>query len=174
MHVIEKNNPRKVKLQKQKSHIKCYKKNPKKFIEASTRWKKENPEKVRETQKRSNKKRILNPQYRLSKRMRNGIGKSLKGNKNNNRWEKLVNYDVKQLKKHLESTMPDGYSWNDFLSGNLHIDHIIPISAFNFSDIEHIDFMRCWNLDNLQLLPAKENLIKSNKLEQSFQPSLAI
>jgi len=33
---------------------------------------------------------------------------------------------------------------------------------------------RCWALSNLRLLPAKENMIKHNKLDRPFQPALRI
>ncbi|MBA7551803.1 hypothetical protein ES705_44352 [subsurface metagenome] len=70
--------------------------------------------------------------------------------------------------------MPAGYTWQDFLSGELHIDHIIPISAFNFTKPEHTDFKRAWALENLRLLPAKENMIKHDRLDRPFQPALKI
>ncbi|GAI61384.1 unnamed protein product, partial [marine sediment metagenome] len=38
----------------------------------------------------------------------------------------------------------------------------------------HIDFKRCWALENLRLLPAKENMVKHNKLDRPFQPALRI
>ena len=47
-------------------------------------------------------------------------------------------------------------------------------SAFNFSKPEHIDFKRCWSLENLRLLPAMENIKKHNKLFKPFQPALKI
>jgi 5-methylcytosine-specific restriction endonuclease McrA len=51
------------------------------------------------------------------------------------------------------------------------IDHIIPISAFNFTSFKHIDFKKCWSLRNLRPLWSQENNSKSNKLDKSFQPS---
>lgn len=113
--------------------------------------------------------------FKLNQKMREGIWRSLKkGTKDGQHWCDLIGYDVKQLKKHLQKTMPDGYSWDDFLSGKLHIDHIVPISVHNFSNPSHQDFQRCWSLSNLQLLIAKENMKKHNKLSASFQPSLAL
>jgi 5-methylcytosine-specific restriction endonuclease McrA len=97
-----------------------------------------------------------------------------KQEKNRRKWCDLVGYNVEQLKTRLELTMPDEYTWDSFLEGKLHIDHIIPISAFNFDKPEHIDFKRCWSLGNLRLLPKKENLIKNNKLLQVFQPSFRL
>ena len=43
-----------------------------------------------------------------------------------------------------------------------HIDHIIPLSFFDLTEEE--DIKKAWNKDNLQWLPALENLKKSNKL----------
>ncbi len=121
------------------------------------------------------KRRMSNPQYVLGKRMKDSINNTLRrGVKNGRSWCDLVGYDRDMLVKHLKSTMPNGYTWKDFLDGKLHIDHKIPKSVFNYTQPEHIDFKRCWALSNLQLLPAYENLSKSNKLTTAFQPSLQL
>jgi hypothetical protein len=65
-------------------------------------------------------------------------------------------------------------SMQDYIDGRLHLDHIIPLDAFNFTKPTDIDFQRCWALSNLQLLPADENIQKSNKISKPFQPNLAI
>ena len=44
----------------------------------------------------------------------------------------------------------------------LHIDHIIPCDVFDLTDPEQQKI--CFHYTNLQLLPAKENIKKSNKL----------
>ena len=108
----------------------------------------------------------------LNRRMRKAIWYSLHHNKNSRHWESLVDYSWNSLRKHLKSTMPEGYIWNDYLKGKLHLDHIDPISAFNFAKPEHGDFKRCWALSNLRLLPAKKNIAKKNKLVRPFQPAL--
>jgi len=112
--------------------------------------------------------------FRLNRNVGRLIRKNLKGNKAGRRWESLVNYTLNDLIKKLKKTLPKGYIWQDYLIGKLHIDHIIPISAFNFTRPEHTDFKRCWALSNLRLLPAKENLIKHNHLIRPFQPALKI
>ena len=112
--------------------------------------------------------------FNLNCRMSCMIWYSLKGNKNGKRWQDLVGYTTEDLKKRLKSTMSPHHNWNDYLEGKLHIDHIMPKSVFNFTDSNHVDFKRCWALSNLQLLPAEENLKKSNHLTKPFQPSLAI
>lgn len=110
----------------------------------------------------------------LNNKISGSIYKSLKKNKGGKHWETLVGYGLDDLKRHLKKTMPKGYTWEDCMEGRLHIDHKIPISAFNFDKTEHTDFQRCWALSNLQLLPAKENQVKSNHLTKPFQPALKI
>lgn len=112
--------------------------------------------------------------YNLNHRMSSAIGRSIKGNKNSRHWEDLVGYTLKDLIEHLKKTLPEGYSWNDYLKGKLHIDHKIPKSMFNYTKFEHPDFKRCWALNNLQLLPAKENVTKDNKICKPFQPALQL
>ena len=53
-------------------------------------------------------------------------------------------------------------TWDNY--GEWHIDHIIPISYFDYSSYDDETFKICWDLNNLQPLWAKDNLIKSNKL----------
>ena len=110
--------------------------------------------------------------YNLNNRMGSAIRQSLKSNKAGKHWESILGYTVNDLIKHLKKTMPEDYTWQDFLNGKLHIDHIIPINAHNFDQVGQIDFLKCWSLENLQLLSAAENLKKRTKLYKPFQPSL--
>jgi len=114
------------------------------------------------------------PKARINSRMAAGIGASLKGNKKGRAWEKLAGYSCDQLLSRLKRTIPEGCSWDDFMRGELEIDHIIPQAAFNFTTAQDIDFRRCWDIKNLQLLPSRANKQKGAKMNQPFQPSLAI
>ena len=166
-----KDNPKKVRIQSKRYR----ENNLEKAIIRVQRWKRENPEKLKEQRRKYFKnKRKTNLKFNLNRRMVVGIWQSLKGNKNGHHWETLVGYTLSNLIKRLKETMPKGYTWQEFLSGNLHIDHKIPISVFNFNKPEHTDFRRCWALENLQLLPAKENIVKRDKLTKPFQPALRI
>lgn len=142
-------------------------------------WRQQHPEYAME-QYYKNKETILKSlakkyredlKFNLSSRMSSAIWVSLRNGsgKQNRHWESLVPYNLTQLKRHLAKTMPPNYSWQDFLEGKLHIDHRIPISIFSFTKFSHIDFQRCWALSNLQLLPAKENRKKHDKLLEHFQ-----
>ena len=113
--------------------------------------------------------------YQLNQRMKNMMNAHLKNStKNGRKWENLVVYNLNDLIKHLKKTLPNGYNWKDFLEGKLHIDHEIPISAYSFDKPEDFQFQECWSLNNLQFLPAKENLKKGSKLIKPFQTSLRI
>lgn len=156
-----------------------YEKNKKKWKEEysegkeeyNKQWRKNNPEYFRKYFKN---KRKTDLKYNINRKISYAIWFSLRGNKAGRQWESLVDYTLNDLIKRLEGTIPEGYTWQDFLNGKLHIDHIIPKSVFNYTKPKHTDFKRCWDLSNLQLLPAKENKIKYTKITKPFQLALKI
>jgi hypothetical protein len=109
----------------------------------------------------------------LHKAVSSKIVRQLKGEKCGMGAFKLVGYSPEDLRKHLEKLFKPGMSWGNY--GSVwHIDHIVPKAAFNIVSPRDIDFRKCWSLDNLQPLWARENSIKQDKLERPFQPSLAM
>lgn len=152
-----------------------YKNNQEKLIKQTKRYYENNKEEMKKYKNQWHKNKWKSDlRFNLNRRMGFAMWIVLKNNKAGRKWEDLVGYTINDLIKHLKKTMPKGYTWQDYLEGKLHIDHKIPKSVFNFTKPEHIDFKRCWALSNLQLLPAKENLIKHNKLYKPFQPALQI
>lgn len=141
------------------------------------RYKEKNSE-IREKQKiyqRSSQVRKIRAKT-LKNRLRNGIsasiGRGLKKGKEGKSWTELLEFNLNSLMVHMEKQFTRGMSWGNY--GEWHIDHIIPVSVFNFSSPKHLDFKRCWQLSNLRPLWAKENLAKGMKLREPFQPSLAL
>lgn len=114
------------------------------------------------------------PKHHIASSISRSINHSLRTGKNGRSWETLVGYNCNDLMKHLEKQFAEGMSWDNYGKHGWHIDHKIPISAFNFETPEHIDFKRCWALDNLQPMWAVENIQKYNKLDIDFQPSLQL
>ena len=53
-------------------------------------------------------------------------------------------------------------TWENFMKGEIHIDHIRPCSSFNLSDTE--EQRKCFNYKNLQPLWAVDNLRKADKI----------
>lgn len=117
--------------------------------------------------------RIKDSKYKLNLNISREMRRSLKNGKNGNYWEKLVGYSLKELIQYLEERFTLNMSWENYGS-YWEIDHIIPVSVFNFSTIEHIDFKRCWALKNLRPLKKTKNMQKRNKINEPFQPSLNI
>ena len=112
---------------------------------------------------------------RLSNAIRSNIRDALHrkgGDKKERGWENLVGYSIRDLMKHLQKQFKDGMSWDNY--GEWHIDHIIPVSKFNFISTDDFDFKRCWTLSNLQPLWASENARKHAKYSKPFQPSLKL
>ncbi len=127
-----------------------------------TRWSKNNPEKVREINRRCNRKRRNTPKGNLDHRMEVSIRNSLKELKGGRKWENLVGYTVEKLKEHLEKQFKNGMNWERFLKGEIEIDHIKPRSLFNYTSPENLEFKQCWALKNLQPLEKVENIKKRN------------
>lgn len=144
-------------------------KNAENIRKAEKRWRAENHERFKEICRRAKKKYLSTPKRKLHKTISGGVYKSLNGSKAGRSWEGLVGYTVNDLKKRLERLFQPGMSWDNY--GQWHVDHIIPMSAFNFKTSSDTDFKKCWALKNLQPMWAKDNIKKSNKLDKPFQPS---
>lgn len=84
--------------------------------------------------------------------------------KNRGQWESFVNFTLEKLIAHFNGLFQDGMTWENI--GKWHIDHIKPISLFEFKSVNDPEFKECWNLDNLQPLWAKDNFSKGNKYEE--------
>jgi len=90
--------------------------------------------------------------------------------KNNSKFSstlKLLGCSILELKEHLENQFKQDMNWNNHGTGwnekdkqEWHIDHILPIFAFDFTKPEDDEFKQCWALDNLQPLWAVDNLKK--------------
>lgn len=113
--------------------------------------------------------------YNLKVRLRNQIKKKAKlypnidvalrnclnNKQNKTKYEKILGYSIQELKQHLEKKFEHGMSWKEFNSGNIHIDHIKPQKLFDMNDVEQV--IKCWSLNNLQPLWARDNLSKKDR-----------
>lgn len=77
------------------------------------------------------------------------------------KFEDFAGYTTKELRDHLERQFTKGMSWQKFRDGDIHIDHIVPLSSFDLHDPEEL--RRAWAITNLRPLWAKDNLQKSAK-----------
>jgi hypothetical protein len=135
-------------------------------------WQAANKDKVLGYKRKNNNEQRKKASRKLSDAISRHVNHSLHGLKGYRHWEKLTGYTTEQLREHLEGQFYDGMSWDNY--GSWHVDHKIPVSVFNFTTAEDIDFKRCWDLKNLRPMWAHDNLVKWAKIDRPFQPSLAI
>lgn len=73
----------------------------------------------------------------------------------------FIGCSVLELKKHIEKQFEPGMTWENH--GEWHIDHIVPLSAFDLTKKDHVIF--ACHYTNLQPLWAEDNLSKGAKLD---------
>lgn len=98
--------------------------------------------------------------YTLKVRTSALVRASLRSGSKSRKTQELLGYTVEQLRSHLESLFTDGMNWDRFMSGEIHIDHIRPVSSFDITSDDCEEFRACWALGNLQPLWAFDNLSK--------------
>lgn len=106
----------------------------------------------------------VNVGFTLRVRLSSLLRASLKSGAKSKKMEALLGYSVQDLRLHLERGFKDSMTWDAFLSGKIHIDHIRPVSSFDITSDQCADFKACWALSNLQPLWAFDNLSKGAKI----------
>ena len=56
-----------------------------------------------------------------------------------------------------------GHLFRAIDAGEIHIDHIVPVAAFNITSLDDAAFKACWALANLRPMWAKDNISKGSK-----------
>ena len=159
-----KNNYKKNKDKVAENNKKYYAENKQRCLKINKEWKKNNRDRTNTNYNDRYRKDVM---LNLNHRMSSGVRNSLTSNnlsKNRKHWEDIVGYTKEELQKHLESLFIGNMRWDKILNGEIHVDHIIPISFFKFKSMDDVEFKYCWSLNNLQPLWAKDNLRKNNKI----------
>ncbi len=115
--------------------------------------------------KRASQKQRSTPSGRLQKNISRVIYGCLKKQgttKGGSTFEALP-YTPKQLCEHLEKQFDEKMCWDNYGS-YWHLDHIYPKSLLPYDSLQHPNFLKCWALENLQPLEAKENIKKGAKI----------
>ena len=105
-----------------------------------------------------------NTQCKVSKLLRSRVLECLKKTNTvkTTRFNNLLGCSIEHAIKHIESLFKPGMSWDNHGLHGWHIDHILPCSRFDLTDVEQQK--KCFHYTNLQPLWAKENLSKWCKL----------
>lgn len=172
--------------QKNKDYVKqksndYYYENKEKAINSQKRYRENNSEKIKSKRKEYDilnkekineyqrnyifEKRKNNKEFKLKCQIRHMLKMSFnrKSKRKSNKLETIVGCSINELIKYLIGTYENNYNekWDWKYLDNIHIDHIKPLSlAQTESDIIELN-----HYTNLQLLKAKDNLKKSNKLD---------
>ena len=174
-------------IQKIKKNNKLYKINNKeKILVASKKYREKNIDKIKEysqkpevvasrkayklknknkinANKRYNEKfkRNIDPEYKLLTNQRTRITGILKKHKTNKTLD-LLGCSAQFLRTYIENQFLENMTWNNYGKYGWHVDHIIPCSSFDLTDLAQQQI--CFHYTNLQPLWAIDNLKKSNKI----------
>jgi hypothetical protein len=111
--------------------------------------------------------------YKIYNLIRRRILLLLKSNKKSKHTLELIGCSLTKLKSHLQQTaLKNDYAdfdINNYNGNEYHIDHIIPASSFNLSNLK--DQMICFNYKNLQILKKEENLKKWKFIKKRIDDS---
>lgn len=105
--------------------------------------------------------RQININVRLRTNLGNRLRDALRGRVKAGSILNLLGCTVEELKIYLENKFSIGMTWGNW--GEWHIDHIVPMSAFDLSD--PASQAQAMHHTNLQPLWATDNRIKRNKLD---------
>lgn len=162
------------KLLKQKRDY--YKEHTEEILNINRKWKKENPEKSKESKRKEyyknkdkyakrsrdyeNDKLKNDPYFKFLHQLRCRIRIAIKKNYKSGSAVKDLGCSSKEAYNYIESLFKDGMSWDNH--GEWHIDHIIPLSSFNLKNRD--EFLKAVHYTNLQPLWKSENLSKGSKI----------
>ena len=110
------------------------------------------------------------PSRKLTKKIMSVAYRATAQGVSTNRVIKYMGCSIDELKDHLQNTaIQNGYllfDINNFSGKDYHIDHIRPCSSYDLLNV--LEQRECFHYTNLQILSAKENLLKSCKYEQAI------
>jgi hypothetical protein len=129
--------------------------------------------KLRSNKYQKNRRKTI-PRIKLNHSLSNAIRKSLLIKKAGRRWEEVVGWTLnsfmEKMDRLFEKNGPNKLtsevmSWTNYGYGldKWNIDHVRPLSLFDFKTCEDLQFKEAWSLDNLQPLWQYDNFNKSDK-----------
>lgn len=98
---------------------------------------------------------------RLAHNLRNRLSKFIRRRSGRASTESLLGCTFEDFRRNIERQFLRGMNWKNYGS-HWHIDHIIPVTAFDLGNPEHI--RRCFHFSNLRPLLAQENLRKGKRI----------
>lgn len=108
----------------------------------------------------------VDPSYKLKYELRSKLLNIIKNQLNSSIIKTISGCTLEKLLEHLQTTAINNnfknFDINNYNGKEYHIDHIIPCSSFNFNNSKEVK--NCFHYSNLQILTAKNNMEKHNKI----------
>lgn len=96
---------------------------------------------------RRNARRLLNVRGRICRNMRSAISRGIGGGRIGRRLTEVLGYDWLAFRSHLEALFEPGMTWENY--GEWQIDHVEPVSWFDFKTTRGTAFRKAWAITNL-------------------------
>ncbi len=131
----------------------------------NSEWHVRNRERCRRRKRVTGRRLRLDPLKRLVGNLRRRLGKVVKQQQVSKAAHTLefLGCSVEEFRSHIESRFQRGMTWTNHGVHGWHLDHVVPCSAFDFSDPRQQ--RQCFHFTNLRPMWARQNLRKSNKIE---------
>lgn len=152
-------------LEKRKKWDKTYRDN---HLQDRKEWLENNKDLINKYKREYHQERVkTDPLYKFEKQIRGAISSSFKRKKyiKNNHTYEIIGLNSDEFIDYLKETFKDnyGYEWDG--KEKVHIDHIIPLATATTEQ----EILKLCYYTNLQLLKAKDNLDKSDKLDYDLK-----
>jgi hypothetical protein len=129
------------------------------------KYREKNKVKIRENKRLENEfKRKNDPDFNFWYKIRARLRNFLKGLNKSKSTKEIIGYTFNEFKRFMLSDpkrIQEGYSFEDYMTGELTLDHIVPLSLFPVSEE---GAKEAYRLENLRLIGKSENCSKINKI----------
>lgn len=163
-----KNNKEKIKIRHKRNNAKRYLEKKEEILQYSKEYRKSHKEQIRIRINAYEKNRKeKDPLFKLIKQVRTLINGSFsnKGYKKNTKTEKILGCSINYFITYLFETYKANYGAEWDGKEDVHIDHIIPLATANSEE----EIIKLCHYTNLQLLKAKDNFEKHDKLNWKLE-----
>jgi len=155
---------------------KFYNDNKEEITRKNREYYQKNKSKIIKKNIESEKRRLLtDPSFKLRKRVSKSIARYINGSKDGSCLNHLP-FSIAELKNHLEDNFDEWMNWDNYgpyikdkwdnedqNTWKWNLDHIIPHSEFKYSSMKDESFKKCWSLNNLRPLSAKQNVLDGTR-----------
>jgi hypothetical protein len=147
------------------------KENAEKIAERKRKYYLKNRERINKRQRKYERiKYYSSPEFRLAAKVRGRVNEFIRKHKitKKERTCKYLGCTFRFFKDYIEAKFTNEMNWERLLRGEIHIDHIRPISSFNLFNEEEL--MEAFHYTNCQPLWAIDNLKKKDKWNPETLP----